>query len=365
MQKREFIWLTRNTDIDNVCQSMKDCATTDVVFKIFRKHNAARLEEIFADYQTERYKDDDDFLYVEVKEMSLNDFAGSAKSFNADILFNGANGKFYYIPVDADKYLQVFTKLSPQTLNKLSPRKKLDMLFALNQECHISTKAQKQRDKFLNKNSEKLNALLDLSIPPDFYEDELRKIRLITAEIAAIPEIKTLLKNFHNLPKKQQKELFFETCGITAKYNRIKTPNLCFISNPKMKKITQSDWVDADGFSVEKNIFINTGKLRQSSGIQCLALIWHETNHIAQSFADYTKYPIMEDILSHRLNYLNEFKDVYIMHPQEKVNYALEKQFIEECVARTGIAPDSKNFLPRNEYDVATQYMAKSMQRKY
>lgn len=109
----------------------------------------------------------------------------------------------------------------------------------------------------------------------------------------------------------------------------------------------------------------NTDKLQNLSGIQCLSLAWHETNHVAQSYGDYTQYPIMEDILSHRLNYLNEYADIYIMHPQEKVNYALEKQFMEESVARIGLRADDKTFLPRVEYDVATQYMVKSMQRKY
>jgi hypothetical protein len=210
-----------------------------------------------------------------------------------------------------------------------------------------------------------LHALLQIRIPPEFMEDELRKIRLIAAEIAKLPNIKKKLENFHSLSKVQQKKLFAATAAITAKYTGIQAPNLFLVNNEEVKQFAHADWVEADAFAFEKNIYINTDKLDKLSGIQCLSLAWHETNHIAQSYADYGKYPIMEDILSHRLNYLNEFEDVYIMHPQEKVNYALEKQFIEECVARTGLAPDSKTFLPRSEYDVATQYMAKSMQRKY
>ena len=137
------------------------------------------------------------------------------------------------------------------------------------------------------------------------------------------------------------------------------------LNNEEVKKFSHADWVDADAFSFEKNIYINTDKFKDLSGIQCLSLAWHETNHVAQSYGDYTQYPIMEDILSHRLNYLNEYADIYIMHPQEKVNYALEKRVMVESVVRIGLRADDKTFLPRVEYDVATQYMVKSMQRKY
>ena len=365
MQKRDFIWLTRNTDIDNVCRSIDECASTDVVLKVFRSHNTKQVENIFASYTIQRYKDRDDFRYVEIKGFSLNDFSETAQGFNADIMYNFPDGKFYYVPANAKAYMRTFRRSSPQMLNNLSTRKKLDILFAINQECYVTQKVQEARDAKLDDNSDKLNALLQIRIPPEFMEDELRKIRLITEKIAKIPNIKQELTQFHALPPHKQKKLFAVVSEITSEYSNIKAPNLFLIDDKKVKDFRHADWVDADAFAFEKNIYINTDKLKNLSAIQCLSLAWHETNHITQSYADYSKYPIMEDILSHRLNYLNEFADVYIMHPQEKVNYALEKQFIEESVVRIGLAPDNRNFLPRQEYDVATQYMAKSMQRRY
>lgn len=365
MQKRDFIWLTRNTDIDNICQSMEECANVDVVFKVFRSHNAAQVEKIFADYETQRYKDQDDFRYVEIRGFSPNDLSEAAKSFNADIMYNFPDGKLYYVPANAKEYMRTFRRSSPKMLNNLSTRKKLDILFAINQECYITQKEQEMHDAKLDDNSDKLNALLQIRIPSEFMEDELRKIRLITAEMAKIPNIKQKSENFHKLSRPEQKKLFDAVAEITAKYSNIKAPNLFLVNNRNVIDFAHADWVEADAFAFEKNVYINTDKIKNLSGIQCLSLAWHETNHIAQSYADYGKYPIVEDILSHRLNYLNEFAEVYIMHPQEKLNYALEKQFIEESVARIGIMPDDKTFLPRAEYDVATQYMAKSMQRKY
>ena len=365
MQKREFIWLTRNTDIDNVCESINDCAVTDVVFKVFRAHNLAHVQEIFGAHQIRLYKDENDFHYAEIKNYSLDAFADEAKLHNADIMYNDPNGKLYYVPADAKAYMRNFRRSTPAMLYGLSTRKKLDMLFALNQDCYMTQKIQENRDTFLDANSDKLNALLDLQIPPLFWEDELRKIRLITADIAKIPNIKPNLEKFHSLSKLQQRKLFAQVSAITAKYNNIQAPNLFLLNNEEVQKFAHADWVDADAFAFEKNIYINTDKLKNMNGLQCLSLAWHETNHIAQSYGDYAKYPIMEEIFSHRLNYLNEYADVYIMHPQEKVTYALEKQFIEEGVARIGLIPDKQMFVPRDDYTVATQYLMKSMQRKY
>lgn len=365
MQKRDFIWLTRNTDIDNECNSMEECDSTAVIFKIFRPHNLVRIKEIFSDHKIQRYKDQNDFHYVEIKDYSLDAFAADAQKFNADIMYNAPNGKLYYVPVDATAYLRNFRRSSPAMLNNLSTRKKLNMLLALNQDCYISQKVQENRDEFLEYNSDKLNALLNLQIPSVFWDDEKRKIRLITAEIAKIPNIKPALENFHVLSPVRQKKLFKSVSEITAKYNHITLPHLFLLNNEEVKAFAHADWVDADAFAFEKNIYINTDKMKELNGIQCLSLAWHETNHIAQSYGDYRKYPMMEDMFNHRLNYLNEYADVYIMHPQEKVTYALEKLFLEESVARIGLIPDKQMFLPRSEYNVATQYMAKAMQRKF
>ena len=108
-----------------------------------------------------------------------------------------------------------------------------------------------------------------------------------------------------------------------------------------------------------------TDKIKKQSGIRFLALAWHETNHIAMAYGDYSRFAFMEDMLNSQLNYINDVADSYILHPQEKINYALEKQFIEECVARIGIKQLDNTFKPMPAFDVATQYIARSLKKEY
>ena len=365
MKKQDFIWLTKNTDIDNECEKFEDCQYEKVMLKLHRKNHLPKIKEIFADHPTQIYKDENDFYFIELKNMTLCDFCQIAIENGSDIIYNDPNGKCYYVPIDDRKYMHIFRKLTPKMLHQLSTHKKLDILNGLSQEFFDNSTKKQKRKKFLNDNSDKLNALLQMAIPEDFWEREQRKIRLITAEIAKLPNINKKLENFQSLSLKQKKELFAQASQITAKYNRIKEPKLHFITQKQMDEYTsESEWLKAEAFVSENNIYINESRLKKLSGIQLMSIAWHETNHIAMSHGDYSENPIMEDMLNSHLDYLNSIQESYFFHPQEKVNYALENLFIEETIARTGVRTD-ENSTMYSGYAVAIQYMAKSLQRKY
>ena len=366
MKKQDYIWLSRNTDIDNECEKFEDCQYEKVVLKLHRKSHLPRIKELFANHPTQIYKDKDDFYYIEIKDMTLCDYCQLAVENGSDVIYNVPDGRCYYVPVDDRKYMHIFRKLKPKMLYQLSTRKKLDLLHGLSQDCFDNASKKQNREDFLDYNSDKLNALLQMAIPEDFWDREQRKVRLITAEIAKIPNIKEKLENFHNLSLKDKKELFTQSCHITAKYNRIKEPVLHFIIQKQMDEYTAgSDWLNAEAFASENNIYININSLNNLSGIQWMSVAWHETNHIAMAHGDYSENPIMEDMLSSRLDYINDIQNSYIFHPQEKINYALEHKFNEEMITRTGVKVDEKTATMYTEYAVATQYMAKSLQRKY
>lgn len=366
MKKQDFVWLTYNTDIDNECEKFEDCQYEKVMLKLHRKNHLPKIKEIFADHPVQIYKDENDFYFIEVKDMTLCDFCQTAVENGSDIIYNEPDGKCYYVPVDNRKYMHIFRKSKPKMLYQLSTRKKLDILYGLSQDCFDNLAKKQRRKEFLDDNSDKINALLQMAIPEDFWEREQRKVRLITAEIAQIPNIKDKLENFQNLSLKDKKDLFTQTCYITAKYNRIKKPNLHFISQKQMDEYTsESEWMNAEAFASDNNIYVNINSLNNLSGIQWIGVAWHETNHIAMAHGDYSENPMMEDMLGTRLDYINDIQDSYIFHPQEKVNYALENRFIEEIITRTGAKPDENTTKMYSEYAVAIQYMARSLQRKY
>lgn len=366
MKKQDFVWLTYNTDIDNECEKFEDCQYEKVMLKLHRKNHLPKIKEIFADHPTQTYKDENDFICFEIKDMTLCDYCQLAVENGSDVIYNVPNGRCYYVPVDDKKYLHIFNKLKPKELYQLSTHKKLKILHGLSQECFDNEAKQQNRKDFLDYKSDKLNALLQIAIPEDFWEREQRKIRLITAEIAKLPNINKKLENFQNLSIKQKKELFALASRITAKYNRIKEPVLHFINQKQMDEYTSgNEWLSAEAFASENNIYINIDSAKNLSGIQLMGIAWHETNHIAMAHGDYSENPIMEDMLNPHLDYINEIENSYIFHPQEKINYALENRFIEEIIARTDVRADENTTKMHTEYAVAIQYMAKSLQRKY
>lgn len=365
MNKQEYIWLTRNTEIDNQCDEFADCKKQKVIFKLFRKHHLPKIEEIFAGHDTQVLKDEFDFTYFEVKDMTLYDFCGIAMDYNSDIIYNDPNGRCYYDPADRKKYEHIFRRSTPRELAQLSDRKKLDVLMAINKDCYMRLRNKLSHEQALDRNSDKINALLQLPIPKDFWEHEQRKIRLIAAEIAKMPGIKEKLENFHNLSEEEQRKIFKQTCKITAKYNRIDVPVVRYLSSKQMEDQTaDTDWASPEAFASEYYIFVNKDRFKKLTGVQVMSLAWHETNHIAMAYGDYSSFGLMEDILNKRLDYINEIEQAYIFHPQEKINYALEKQLIEEIVTRTGVKADDKTMKMHSEYTVALQYMAKSLNQK-
>lgn len=364
MNEKEYIWLTRNTMIDNQCNKFKDCYVEKVVFKLFRKHHLAEIKRIFANHEVQAYKDGKDYVYLEVKDLTIADFCKTAMDYNSDIIYNDPTGRCYYDPANRKKYEHILRLSTPQQLIQLSPRKKLDILMSVNKDCYFSLRHKRKHELALDIKSDKINALLQFPISGEFWEREQRKVRLIAAEIAQIPNIKKKLENFQTLEYKVQKKLFAQICKITAKYNGIKPPTVQFLSEEEVKMYTpDNEWVNPEGFASEKTVFVNRGALKNLSGVQFLSLAWHETNHIAMSHGNYSQFPLMEDILSPRLDYINDLEQCYILHPQEKINYALEKQFIEEVVNRTGVKADKKTMDFSLEFAIASQYMAKSLQR--
>lgn len=363
MEKKDYIWLTRNTDIDNVCDDFESCGQQDVVFKLFRQSHLPIIREIFADNRTEECTDNRDNCYFEVKDMTIDDLCSIAWDYNSNLIYNDSDGKIYYDPADRRKYLHFMRRHTAKELSELSPQKKLDILFSINKLCYSSAHADDEHEEALNRQADKINALLQLPIPTEFWEREKRKIRLISAAIARIPNIKQQLENFNLLSPSTQKKLLNQTIRITARYNGIKPPEMHLLTAKQMEKYNLADWANADAFACEKVMYICADKIKDKTGIYGLSLAWHETNHIAMSHGDYSQFAFMDDMLNTQLSYVNDIPQSYIMHPQEKINYALEKQFVEECVARTGINMHDLVFKPAAEFDVAAQYIARSLKK--
>ena len=362
MNKEDYIWLTRNTDIINVCEQAEKLVAQSTVFKIFRKSHLPKIKEIFANRKVLQYIDKQDNCYLKVKNMTVGDFCEIALQYGSDLLHK--DGKAFYIPVNQKKDAYIFWRKTPQQLSELSPQKKLDILYALDTDCYMS---EEEHLTALKNQADKMNVLLDLPIPPKFWEREQRKIRLIAAEIARIPNIKEKLENFAELNLIARKELLKDTIDITAHYNGIKSPRLFILTQKQMQQYIGDDFqcADTDALNIDKSIYIRRGEAKKQSGARCLSLVWHETNHVAMTSGNYSQFPLMEDIMNTRLSYVGDIGESYIFSPQEKINYALEKQFIEECVARTGIKKLGNTFAPSDEIDVATQYISRSLQKKY
>lgn len=365
MNKTDYIWLTRNTEISNVVNDVADCDKEDLVLRLYRKHHLARLKQIFTDYKTELYADENDYFQLKIKGFTLKDFCYCAQNFRTQQILNIKDGRTYYIPVDKSAKRRVLNHTNPRILANLPTHKKLDILLSICQKCYVSETTKIASENALARKTDKLLALLQLKISSSFMEDELRKVRLITAEIAQIPRIQKYLENFATLSLRKQKELLKKTCEISAKYNKIEMPKLCFLTEEDIAKDCNiAQWANVDAYSYEKNVVINQDKLKHLSGAQALSLAWHETTHVAQGTGDYSAYPLVELMFNENLGYLQEMSETYLFHPQEQVVYALEKQFIENLVENTKIKTNDSTFSFASEYNIATQYLHRAMQRK-
>lgn len=364
MEKKDYIWLTRNTEIDNFCERFEDCSAQSVIFKLFRKSHLPKIKAIFAGHPFEQYEDKQDNVYFTVKDTSLTDLCQIAMEHNSDITYLDEVKRAYFEPVDRQRYRSLFWRKTPVQLSQLPPAEKLNILFSLNKDYYISEGRDKRHFAALEHQSNKINALLQLPIPPAFWEREKRKIRLISAAIATIPNIKEKLENFAELDCPAQQKLLKQTAALTAHYGGISTPVISLVTQKEMRQLAGCGWQTTDAINIEKDIYIGKSWLKKQSGIRCLALAWHETNHVVMAGGDFSQFPLMEDMLNPRLTYLGDIEEAYVMSPQEKINYALEKQFIEECVTRTGVKKFGNTFQLAAELDVAAQYMARSLQKE-
>lgn len=94
-----------------------------------------------------------------------------------------------------------------------------------------------------------------------------------------------------------------------------------------------------------------------------MTLAFHETTHVAQSNLDYKDFPEMEEMFSHRLNYLQNYADTYSATPLEMVTYNLEQEFCEQMNKRLKLKV--RDYSYNNEYNVAKQYIQKAMHRAF
>ena len=363
--KSDLIWLVDNTEVDNVCASIDDCYAQNLVLKIYRPHHQEKVCQIFADFEKIVKTPKNNNTYIKIKGYTPGDLYQAIRQQGGDMFLNGSDGKIYYVPLDKNRNRRIFNCTPPRILANLPSHKKLEILKSLSQKCYFSSKHKQMHETALAKKTDKLIALLQLKIPQDFMDDEMRKLRLITADIAKIPDIREKLENFRRLPRQQQKNLLRSVCEITAKYNRIPAPNLKFLNQKQIDRDAGLDkWVSAEAYAYDKNICINTDFLNKIDGAQALSLAWHETTHIAQATADYSKYPSVEALFNQNLDFLQKMPETYLFHPQEQVVFTLEKQFIEKLVENTRIRTTDATFEYMPEYNIAEQYFHRALQRK-
>jgi len=360
--KADLVWLTYNTEICNTCRTVDDCFTQDIVFQVYRPHHLDKLHQIFSDYKIVDTKDKKNNCYAKIKNFTINDLYYAIREYNGDMFLNISDNKVYFVPIDRVKYRRIFNRTPIRILINLPDSVKLNILKSLRQKCYMSAKGKEKSEDALYKKTNKLWALLQLHIPSQFMEDEMRKVRLIAGEIAQLPNIKENIEGFRHLPLKEQQNLLTKVCEITARHNHIDVPNIRFLT----QKQTDADaglekWISAEAFSYEKNVCINKSFFKKDDGVQALSLAWHETTHVAQAYGDYSKYPLVEELFNQNLDFLQKMPQTYLFHPQEEVVYSLEKQFIEKVVEFTGVKTNDATFIYEPEYDIATQYIHRSM----
>jgi hypothetical protein len=363
MNKNDYKWLERHTDIRNFGNTLDDCLFDDVLLKVHRPHHQNRINEIFRSYKTEIInKQDDNSLIMRIRGFSVNDLYGAAVDNGGDTIYNEYDGRIYFIPTDKNKLHKTFRRANPSLLANLSTNKKLDILYSFRQQIFPNEELKDKNDDFIARNSPKFLALLQLKIPTDFIDYELRKVRLIARETAKLPNIKNKLNNFTDLAEEERENIFTGVCNITADINKINHPHIQFVSSDK---VDSPEWLDVLAYTSENSIIVDKDKMQQNDALGTLGTAFHETNHIAQAHGDYSQFPLVEDMLSINLDYPLQNGDLYIFTPQELITYKLESEFDEQIITQTGL----KNFLNENfacsESQTARQYVARALKRSY
>ncbi len=363
ISKADYIWLERHTDILNKVQDIDSLAKQFVKFKIYRPGHLQKIQDIFKDYTCISGKNNKD-AWVKIKGLTLENFDAIAADNGGQLIGDSKNKDIYYIPADYEMYHKIIRRSSAKLLANLSNRKKLNILFALAQNLSIHNRLRGNNHDFIEQNSDKVTALLQLKIPDDFMRKEYKKVQAITSKIASLPNIRAKLNKFQLLSKKEQQSLIKEVSRITAEVNKVEPPKVHFITNKQSARDSHiADWVQTDAFADYQDIYINKDLLKSYSGLEALTMGFHETTHVAQSGSDYKDFLEMEDIFSPRLNYLQNYAETYASLPLEMITYNLEQEFCEQLNKKLNLK--IKDYAYMTEYSYARMYMQKSLRRAY
>lgn len=361
ISKEEYKWLEHHTDILNNVPDLNDYAQQNIKFKAYRPSHIQKIKDIFKEYQCVSGHNKND-IWIKIKGLTIDDFNDIACGYSGDLIYDMQCHDINYIPMDKKYNYKIIRRSSANLLSNLSNRKKLDILFSFAQTIFISEEKRKKHLEFIEQNSAKFLALLQLKIPADFMRNEYQKVQKITKQLLSLPNIKNKLKNFALLPPAQQFNLVKEASRITAEVNGVTPPKVHFITSKQANNDSKvADWVQTDAYADFQDIYINKDLLKSYSGIEALSLAFHETTHIAQSNADYLKYPEMEEMFSHRLGYLQNHADIYMSIPMEMVTYNLEQEFCEQL--DTKLKMKMCDYSYETEYNIAQQYMIKALRR--
>lgn len=367
ISKRDYIWLERNTIINSYCEKIDDADKSCLALKVYRPHHIEKLYDIFADYKLDLHKDSDNLLYVIINGQTLDDLWNESVKHGGDLILDTDDCRAFYVPADKEKYKRIVRKSSAKMLASLSTRKKLDILLGMSQDIFYSEHAEKQHEKFIEKNMDKLLPLMMMKFPKKFVDDEKRKMRLVAADIAKIPNIKNILDNFETLSLDEKKLLMDNVVEITAKYNRINKPNIYFLTTEEINdNLSVSEWLETDAYASLDNVCFDVSKVDKYSGLKCMTLALHEAWHVGQNFGDFSNYENVEDMLSEKLKYLEDCSATYSLTANELLAYNMENLFMEEVVKLTkaNVKDEDVSDLKLN-YDISAQYVAKAQARSY
>ncbi len=361
ISKEEYKWLEHHTDILNNVPDINDYAQQNIKFKVYRPGHVQKIKNIFKEYQCISGQNKND-IWVKVKGLTIDDFNDIAGRCSADLIYDMSAHDINYIPMNKKHNYKIIRRSTAKLLSNLNNRKKLDILFSFAQGIFTSDKKYKRQFDFIEQNSNKFIALLQLKINKDFMRQEYKKVNKITEQITALPNIRKKLENFALLPKTEQFSLLKETSRITAEVNGVTPPNIHFITNKQAHKDSKiAEWVQTDAYAGFHDIYINKDLLKSYSGIEALSLAFHETTHIAQSNSDYSEFPEIEEMFSHRLDYLQNHADTYTAIPMEMVTYNLEQEFCEQLDSKLNMKMHDYEY--ETEYNNAQQYMIKALRR--
>lgn len=361
ISKEEYKWLEHHTDILNNVPDLNDYAQQNIKFKVYRPNHIQRIKDIFKEYQCVSGRNKND-IWIKIKGLTIDDFNDIACSYSGDLIYDMQCHDINYIPMDKKYNYKIIRRSPANLLSNLNNRKKLDILFSFAQSIFISEEKRQKHLNFIEQNSAKFLALLQLKIPTDFMREEYKKVQKITEQISSLPNIKNKLKNFTLLPQTQQFNLVKEVSRITAEVNGVTPPKVHFITSKQANNDSKvAEWVQTDAYADFQDIYINKDLLKSYSGIEALSLAFHETTHIAQSNLDYPEFPEMEDMFSHRLGYLQNHADTYTAIPVEMVTYNLEQEFCEQLDSKLNMKMHDYEY--ETEYNNAQRYMIKALRR--